>query len=391
MRDILAAEYEDVTVVTCSSGDDELRRFSSDTDMGEALILATRREAPGEEKPWRWVNLKRNPRTVAEGTVLAESIEAVPAKKTAAVKVGERDYGFCAVSGRATAPAMMRSPEVVDALLTLTDPERPGIELPRSDRFVDLPLAPLGELGTNGPIARDIEATARDSSRGPFLKEPHPGGAVDFPILWEHFARRNDHRERCLVVEPDVSGVIVSDGMKTKAAAKWKTASRLHINIDFRLTSQPLAACLTPEPVIGGRAWPSFILHEQGEPAVEKMDWVYPVVLWANTTLGLLGFYALGTRTQAGRTSLSSTRRGNMLVLDPRRLTGEQLTTAEDIFTRFKDREFKAAREASTDETRKALDAAMLGELLGLDGDVLERVKVIRDRWCREPHLTGSR
>ena len=142
--------------------------------------------------------------------------------------------------------------------------------------------------------------------------------------------------------------------------------------------------------MLGGVAWPSFTLHTAGDPAVERMDWVYPVLLWANTTLGLMSFYALGSRTQTGRSLLTVTRLPDLPVLDPRQLTAGQIEQAENIFHQFTDREFLPARKASVDETRIALDRAMLSDLLGLGEEVVDRVDVIRDQWCREPHLTGA-
>lgn len=395
LRGILASEYEDVIVITCSSGSDEHRRFSSDTHMAEALLVATRRESStvGGEEDWRWINLESNPKSTLEASAIAEQIFN---KKTAAGKpvsdvfVGDTRYGFQVTAGRKVAPALLRSPGVVEAMLALTDSARPGIVLPRSNQVVDLPLTRLGALGTGGPLARDIEATELDSSRGPFIREPHPGGEVDFPILWEHRAKRHENHENRLVVHPDVMGLVVSDDMKAKAAAIWKTATRLHFNVDFGLGSQSLAACLTPAPTLGGRAWPSFTLHAEGEPAVERMDWVYPVLLWANTTLGLMSFYTLGTRAQAVRSSLSLTRQPDLPVLDPRTLTPGQIAEAAAIFGEFKDREFLPARKAAWDETRRDLDAAVLTRLLGFGDETLERVEVIRDQWCREPHLTGD-
>ncbi len=48
------------------------------------------------------------------------------------------------------------------------------------------------------------------------------------------------------------------------------------------------------------------------------------------------------------------------------------------------------ANMAYQDLTRQALDQAVLVELLGINGPLLERVAVIRDQWCHEPHLTGA-
>ena len=389
LRDLLALEYKDIMVITCSSGQEEHRRFSSDTDLAEALVIATRRKtsvAVTESEEWRWVNLDQNPKTATEALALALDIGRTDSKGLTVGNIGNSRWGFSVTCKRTDTPALMRSPEVVQALLTLTDSDRPGIDIPRINKFVTLPLTRLGDLGTRGPVDRDIEATDRSSSRGPFVKAPHPGAMVDFPILWNHKA----NKETRLIVHPDMHGIIAKNGMKDKAAEIWRTATHLHFNRDFRLTSQPLAACLTPEPALGGTAWPSFILHPRGRPPVEKMDWVYPVLLWANTTLGLMSFYLLGSRTQAGRSRITITRLPELLTLDARALTPDQISMAKTIFFRFQHREFMPANMANQDLTRQALDQAVLVDLLGINGPLLERVAVIRDQWCREPHLTGA-
>ena len=91
---------------------------------------------------------------------------------------------------------------------------------------------------------------------------------------------------RRLLVPPDGMGV-VRPGRDADAAGIWKTASRVHFNLDFRLNSQRLAACLTPAKAIGGRAWPSV--------RVPEPDWEEALAAWANTTLGLLKFWWEGS------------------------------------------------------------------------------------------------
>ncbi len=388
LRDLLASEYEKVMVVTCSSGRSEHRRFSSDTKLAEALLIATRRRGPaaaGPQEEWRWVNLDRSPKTAAEALALSVELEQADRNGVAAGRLGGAPWGFSVRCGRRMAPAMIRSPEVAEALLSLTDPTRPGIALPRSNRFIPLPLVRLADLGTKGPVDRLLVRNAVTGGGGPFEFLPHPNGKTDFPVLWSH-----DHlKETYLTVHPDQHGRPVA-GREQRAADLWKTATRLHFNRDFRYTSQPLAACLTPVPTLGGTAWPSFILHPRGEPPVERMDWVYPVLLWANTTLGLMSFYLLGSRTQAGRSRITITRLPELLTLDVRALNPDQLSMAETIFFRFQHREFMPANMAYQDLTRQALDQAVLVELLGINGPLLERVAVIRDQWCHEPHLTGA-
>ena len=102
-----------------------------------------------------------------------------------------------------------------------------------------------------GKVHRDISG----ENRGPFDVVPVQG-VPSYPLLWAHVASR----ERRLVVSPDSQGEI-RPGLREKAEAVWATATRLHFNLDFRLNSQSLAACLTPKPTLGGRAWPNFTLH----------------------------------------------------------------------------------------------------------------------------------
>ena len=114
-------------------------------------------------------------------------------------------------------------------------------------------------------------------------------------------------------------------------------------------------------------------------------------VLWANTTPGLMLFWQQGSVQQAGRACLTVSRLPNLPVLDPRALNDAQQACARDLFDRFKDRPFLPANEAYRDETRQALDAAVLVELLGLPPSILEPLAVLRTQWCSEPTVHGGK
>ena len=81
----------------------------------------------------------------------------------------------------------------------------------------------------------------------------------------------------------------VRSGMEQKAAAAWATASRAHINLDFRFNSQPLTAALTERESMGGVAWPN-VRFQNG-----RFD--YAFTLWCNSTLG--NYCSGGTRTDS--------------------------------------------------------------------------------------------
>lgn len=202
--------------------------------------------------------------------------------------------------------------------------------------------------------------------------------APTFPALWNH----NAERERCLVVWPDREG-LVRDGCKDSAIDACNTATRLHVNLDFRLNSQSLAACLTPVPTLGGRAWPNFLMKERRDETA--------AVLWANTTLGLILFWWAGTTQQAGRSNLTIRRLPDLQMLDTRALSDGQHDNARTIFERFKERPFLPANEAYRDPNRHALDEAVLGDLLGLPVSILDSLSLLRTQWCAEPTVHGGK
>ena len=143
-------------------------------------------------------------------------------------------------------------------------------------------------------------------------------------------------------------------------------------------------ACLTPEPCIGGRAWPAF------KPDDER--WAAAVLLWANTTLGLISFWWAGTRQQQGRSNLTVLRLPELATLDPRALTDEQLSAAADIFDRLAAQRLLPANEAWRDEARQELDRVVLADLLGLDAaEVMPALAVLRYQWCLEPSVHGGK
>ena len=84
--------------------------------------------------------------------------------------------------------------------------------------------------------------------------------------------------------------------------------------------------------------------------------------------LGLILFWWAGTVQQAGRARLTLSRLPDLTVLDSRTLTDAQHARARQIFNAFKVRPFLPANEAYHDQTRQALDEAVLVTLPGSSG-----------------------
>lgn len=397
VRRLLAEEYRDIVVVSIAAVGSTDRAFSADTGMAEVLVVATRCDEPAGTRPRTstadqsagtdrggrpaarsdvlWVNLRSRPRGIVAGVEIARAVAAAGTDAAGRLRVGDdivATFVRAPLSDGGCAAAW--ESDVTRTALGL------GQGVLRLPRWADvgLPLVRLGDLGVTGPYHLDVKSSG-NTARGPFLiEELSEGAATSYPVLWAHDAKR----ERHLAVMPDAQGRVDGD-QHDQALRVWATATRLHCNLDFQVNSQPLAACLTPEPAIGGRAWPSFILDD---PAWEPL-----VALWLNCTLGLVNFWFLGSRQQSGRTILSLTRLAELLVPDPRQLDDAQLALAESVAGAYAHTELLPANEAWRDAARQRLDETLLAELLGLERSLLDSLAVTRDQWCAEPSVHGGK
>ena len=378
-RRLLESKYKDLVVLTIAAHGQTDRAFSADTGMAEALVVANKcrggQQGCGETL---FVNLYHRPRSLAEAFEMARAVRRLPPQaRQGRLCVGDQEIVGTYIRALLSQGgcASLRETALADAALGL---EAGTLRLPQG-YSTPLSTIRLGTIGRKGLLHRDISGkTSNGLPRGPF-DIISIQGVPEYPILWSHDAQR----ERSLVVLPDNEGK-VRPGYDVQAVSVWKrTASRLHFNLDFRINSQSLTACLTPTKTIGGTAWPNFILDQD--------KWTLPLVLWANTTLGLLAFWWIGSRQQQGRARLTITQLPGLTVLDPRHLSEEQIAQAEAIFERFKEAEFRPANEAYRDDTRKALDRAVLVDLLRLPEATLEPLSILRDQWCAEPTVHGGK
>ena len=386
-RNLIQRNYKDILIVGIAAEGNLDRAFSADTGMAEILLVATKKH--GTEKDQKpsdlyIANLLARPRTQLEASVIARMIETTRKTRTHAEGKIELEKNQPSVS-------YFRSPKwagigvwetsLVRCMNALAEG---GLLLPRMGKPLPLSVCELGKLGQRGLVSRDISSKEKSKKaggfRGPFDIHPiiSPLDKVEYPILWGHHASR----ETQLNVKPDQQ-CVYREGCRERAAEMWDAmASRLHINVDFQLNSQPLSACMTEKPSLGGTAWPNFLTDK---------EWEEPLVLWANTTLGLISFWWMGTRQQQGRSRLSVKRHPKLLVMDTRVLSKEQLAKSAKIFQEFREKEFKPANEAYRDKTRQDLDKVMLMDLLGFDQSILENLEILRNQWCAEPSVHGGK
>ena len=382
-RVLLQKRYRDILVVNIATSGSKGRAFSDDTGMAECIVVATRKsETDDSEGKFTFASIDRRPATILEAVQFAKRIDTVSNKgEDNRLVVGDHDFGR--ISQRSNGLTVCDVAGIQDSSVeeTATQLRKGILALPRYAKSIELPMLQLSEFGYRRKDAKYINGRFKDKSPwGPFDIEPLKNQIPTYPALWKHSAKANvPGRESRLLVQPD-SRAVPRKGMEDQADEYWNIYStRLCFNQDFRLTSQRLAACITSQKAIGGRAWPAFICSET--------RWNEPIVLWMNTTIGLVSFWLKGTRQQSGRSCLAGKSLDELLIYDVRKLTSKQFSKAKQIFNKFAKQDMLQANCAFKDPVRIALDKAVLVDLLGLPQEIMEPLELLRNKWCHEPSL----
>lgn len=384
-RRMLADDYTDATVLSVAANGREMS-FSSDTGMAECLVVACKRDSANNQPDSRaqFTSLHYRPHGIAQSAAIAQSIissggvrgiEDGPYGGTQ-LTVGDDVSGTVLEAPLSGDGVNWGSVRMLDYALAQTAHAlaKGQLWLPAQAAALDLPVAALGGVGKLGLVHRDITGPP---PRGPFTQiEPSPTST--YPALWNHDASK----ETLMVCEPD-SQLQVRQGMESKAVDVWATASRAHVNLDFRFNSQPLTAAFTEHETIGGRAWPNVIFDDKG------FDCAF--ALWSNSTLGLLSYWWHSSRQQPGRGIVTIRAAESLPVLDFRSLTDGQLGTAQAVFEEFRDKELQPAYLADVDENRALLDRRVVCDLLGFDDGIYRAVRFLAAKWCAEPSVHGGK
>lgn len=381
------------------------RAFSADTGMAEVVLVAAKKESNSDAAVARQVALAEHvildklPGSAAAAVEFAKAIKG-NGGASVTLAVGSAVFGRAQVQsigpGVRGHPTGVVGAEVADFAAGI---ETGQLRLPRLD-VIDVSMASLSSLANRGAYHMDINGFQSDGThRGPFdinmLQQRRHHSRTGYPVLWQH-----DHtKEQSLEVLPDSVGT-VRTGMKSKALDRWNGwtaangveicgATRLHINRDFQVNSQALGACLTPQPAIGGRAWPS----AAPLPALtlNPEEWEKALALWLNTTPGLVARWWVSNRQQKGRANLSITTVGDIPVLNLQVLPSALVTDLAAQFDAHKHTKLLPASEAYRDDARKMFDDIVLCQILGISPTIHVPLSTIREAWCAEPSVHGGK
>lgn len=392
------AQFSEIIAVTIAAAGTYEASFSADTGMAECLLIAKGRRSEGGKATGAqatFVVLERFPSSTVEAELLASRILELRDSSASAnsdgneqtrLYVGSSSYGVLwrvQLPGSGPWPLVgLADTGLAEVAVSLSEGRLIQLGQPHTEPL-RIPIARMGEIANRGPIDRDVDGVAYDGTpRGPFRRiTPLSTTYPTYPMLWAHNAKR----ERQFIVEPDSEGEI-KQGMDSKAAAVWATASRAHYNRDLRFNSQSLIVAMTERPCIGGTAWPSVIF--------ENPEQEYVFALWCNSTLGLLLHWWMSNKTQSGRGRTTVTGIPNISTLDTRALAPAQHVAAKAVFEAMQDQLFLPFDQIDEDPARIELDRRLLVDVLGLPDALCAEwgpIDLLRRKLAREPQIHGGK
>ena len=403
-RALLAKHYSNLVIISIAGEAGADLSFSADTGMGECLIIGRKSETGSTRATF--IILNKRPQFPLLGVIEAEQIRRLIERKhlrrleDGPVNGTPLHFGDEVIGQALDAPLPVSGgwnlSRIVDLSLAQTayqliDKKRIWLPTMNQSEIVDIPLTTVAKIGEIGPYHADINGdTSTGGIRGPFDIFPiTPNSVPTYPVLWSHDAER----EQTLSFEGDSEG-FPRQGSRSgeqaivdlKVKSIWDTASHCHFNRDFRFNSQSTGMQFTPRKTLGGRAWLSIRLS--------SVDQEKALVLWANTSLGLLLHWWQANKQQPGRGSIGKSMLQTLPILDVTALDSELLAEAVKLFDAMCEQPLLPLHEIDSDPIRKELDEAFARNVLKLPEPIFTSggpLELLRMKLSQEPSIRGSK
>lgn len=403
-RTLLARNYSGLVLVSIAGAGSEDMSFSADTGMAECLLIG--RKSKTKSKRATFVVLNERPAYPLLGASAAEQIHRLIAGRSLRrLEDGPMGgtplyFGNDVIGQAMNAPlpasggwnlARIADLSLAQAAYQLANEKRVWLPTMSKSDATSIPIATVEKIGEIGPIHRDINGrTPQGGIRGPFDTPPvKPTSVPTYPVLWSHDASR----ERTMSFDADCEGIprhgataAERAALALKVTSVWDSASHCHFNCDFQFNSQSTGMQFTPRRTIGGRAWLSIRLS-----SVEQEK---ALVLWANTSLGMLLRWWHSNKQQSGRGNIGKSTLQTLPVLDVSVLNATQLEAAVQIFDAMSGLDLLPLHQIDKDPVRQSLDTRFCLEVLGLPASVVEPggpLELVRLKLAQEPSIRGGK
>ena len=373
-RDMVETCFEDVTVVAIAGGRALGRKaLSADTNMEEIFLIATKKsDSRRDHSPVRCVTLHEPLTRIGEAAEVARVVQSDP--DAGVIMLGDSEVGvshmfrtsdggpWSAVGSSGDTLEMIKNGLLAGSVLH-TDGSEAG-------RFE---TTTVGEMFDVGPTHDLIGHLKNKDPRGAFTFTPvisENDSVGMYRSLWA--VDRNN--QRFLVVKATHKGSVHD---KARARRMWKHRTTLFFQRNMRWTTQSVLSVMTPNGVVGGRAWTG-LFHPD-----KRVRMAF--ALWANSIYGIITYWATGQRTQHGRSTMQiKAMRGTTCpkfdALDDNAL--DRAATDFDGIARAAV-QLKPAWEAADDAVRTMINMAV-SNMFGVpeyDHKTLTRL------WCAEPSV----
>lgn len=387
-RRMIQLLFKDVVVVTQAGAGGGAEAMSADTNMGEMLLIATKRRKPVADDaatPVTAATLHNMPTRQGEAGEYARAVTMATARTGGyqggyPVKAGGDDLGIvvkCSYPQGGPWSALGTSDMDLLAMATGIASGK-GLDDAAGGMDFNVPFAPLASVFDPSPMQVSIGHVVGSVPRGAYeLHEIPPGsaGRGHYCSLW----KADSTEQTRLVVSPTHRGI-----ERDSAQANRIRGDRgfVHYARGIRWTSQRLLTATTERPVFGGRAW---LTLKHGDEGVRKA-----FALWANSTLGMVVHWSQAGRQQKGRAlaHAHAIKAVPCPVFD--KLPQSRLKAAAAAFDGIKGEAMLPACQAHADPVRKRIDSAVIA-VMGLPVKRAEAaVAVLRDLWCAEPSVHGD-
>jgi len=357
-----------------ASHDPHRWNFSENTDLSEVLLVARKGTARGSEGDTLCVNLWSNADVPLSALEITEQLRvkgAAPLSQGAtALRVGDEKVGEAFTipwpelreMSHWLFPFAFAQSELVRLALALC-----GGRLTVGSKTYSVPLCPLHYLATIGPDRRRIWATFAVTDREP-----------GFPAFWGHDAAVVNS----LVQRPNAYLTKLARPKEKQRAGYADTLMQQSGNVliaeRMRLNTQNTPAMLTTERVLSNVWWPAKLRNHLTDDAAKAL------ILWINSTLGLLIFLSFRAETEGAFVDFKKPTLQSMPVLDLAALGSTDLQKLAHEFDRIAQGTMQPLREIASDEARKRIDDVLCQVLR------LPDLTDLRHRLSTEPILSAS-
>ena len=386
IRGMLSDQYDVEWVVASHGAEDQ--SLSYDTGIAEAMIVA--RKLNDEESPPRsakFVNLWRRPEYRSEAAAIHRQIQRAPK--------GVHTINGPPVGGTELALGSDKWGEIVEAPIGV-DPWvgcrwRSGIVAQYAWALMQGELYSTDGSQVSGvlPVA-NLETVCKISpyhlqvkgSRGAFDIKEGWDRSVRYPALWHV-----DSRSQQTMLNSPNARLLPKPNEPIHDI--WDHAGNVHIATDVRYNAQRISATLSDISSLGVTSWYTLTVQDATNHLRDGLQ--EALVLWFNTSLGLLCHAHHANRTQLGRGRGNRTMLRTLPCLDVRTFQDWQLNAAKALFIDFKDVEFKPFHKCAVDPARTTLDERFITDVMGMNAQAVESVSGIRYNLAQEPSICGRK